>query len=78
MGTGTAEAENGGERHYLVDCEDCSFERTVSGRDSAMYVGGTHSAGTRHEITVIELPENMFASTASGSSGSRELNSNSA
>lgn len=55
----TTSGETTGEatKQFLLDCEECSFERTVTGRDEVIRVGDNHREETDHELTALELPQ---------------------
>lgn len=51
--------DRGETKRYLVECDECDFERTVEGRDGATRVGDDHRRATGHEIVAVELPPSV-------------------
>lgn len=43
-------------KQFVVNCNDCSFERTADGRDEAAHVGDGHRRETGHTLVAIEAP----------------------
>lgn len=43
-------------KQYLVECDECSFEETATGRDEVNRIGNRHRTKTGHELVAIEYP----------------------
>lgn len=56
MATKEVAPVRGETKRFLVDCDCCSYERSVDDRDEAMRIGTDHRLETGHEVVAVELP----------------------
>ena len=56
MAIKNTDSDHGGSKTFLLNCDECAFERTVTGRERATRVGASHRRETDHELVAVEVP----------------------